>query len=286
MRKLISILTVGCCLFLLASCEKDYSFENGGTPGSGNSTGSAVYTFGGGGGNCTSAVVNGTYEVGVPLDASNTVVVQVNVTTAGTYNVSTISLNGISFTGTGTFSATGTQFMTLTGSGTPLANGTFSYIPGNAGCIFSVLVTTGGGGGPNDFLQCSIDGVSKTFNVSLAAANISNTITISGDETTAIGTPSLNISLSKGGGTPVTTGVYALPSLTNLTNICAPVYDDGVSTSPWGGGITGQPNPFSVTVTNVTPTLIEGTFTGSIYDNNGTGTTAKAITNGSFSVTF
>jgi hypothetical protein len=39
-------------------------------------------------------------------------------------------------------------------------------------------------------------------------------------------------------------------------------------------------------VTNVTPTLIEGTFTGSIYDNNGTGTTAKAITNGSFSVTF
>jgi hypothetical protein len=286
MRKLISILTVGCCLFLLASCEKDYSFENGGTPGSGNSTGSAVYTFGGGGGNCTSAVVNGTYEVGVPLDASNTVVVQVNVTTAGTYNVSTISLNGISFTGTGTFSAAGIQFMTLTGSGTPLANGTFSYIPGNAGCIFSVLVTTGGGSGPNDFLQCSIDGVSKTFNVSLAAANISNTITISGDETTAIGTPSLNISLSKGGGTPVTTGVYALPSLTNLTNICAPVYDDGVSTSPWGGGITGQPNPIRVTVTNVTPTLIEGTFTGSIYDNNGTGTTAKAITNGSFSVTF
>jgi hypothetical protein len=287
MRTLTTVLTTCCLLFFFTSCEKEYSFENGGTPGSGNSTGSAVYTFGGGGGNCTSAVVNGTYNVGVPLDASNTVVIQVNVTTAGTYTVSTINLNGISFTGTGTFSATGTQFMTLTGSGTPTANGTFSYIPGNTGCIFSVLVTNGGGGGgggANDFLKCNIDGAAKTFNVSLAAANIGNVINISGDETAATGTPSLSITLSKGVGSAVTTGVYKLPSLTNLTNICAPDYSDGVAVTSWTGGTAGQTNDFEVTVTSVSASRIEGTFSGSVYGNNGAGTTAKVITSGSFSV--
>lgn len=286
MRKLIIILSAWYCLFFFASCEKEYSFENGGNPGSGSSSGTAVYTFDDGSGNCSTAEIFGNYTKGTALDSSNKVVFEVTVTTPGTYFLNTITRNGIVFSGQGSFSDTGSTSITLFGSGTPLDSGSYTYIPGNRGCKFYVQVNSGGGTGPVNYLKCSIDGMAKTFNDNLTALNSGDTaIIISGNETNAVTSPSLEISLLKRGGS-ISTGAYTPPSLTNLTNICVPIYEDGSPNLPWGGGITGQPNPFTVTVTNVTPTLIEGTFTGSIYDNSGAGTTSKPITNGLFSVTF
>ena len=98
--------------------------------------GSSVFTI-----NCVSAVINGTYISGIALTAANTVVLTVNITTPGTWSISTNPVNGIIFSGTGTFSVTGSNTITLTGSGTPAASGTFN-IPvtyGASSCSFPVI---------------------------------------------------------------------------------------------------------------------------------------------------
>src|SRR5687767_10362918 len=57
-------------------------------------TGSAVFSLAGGSStppppSCSGATVVGTYTTGTPLNASNTVIINVNVTTAGSYNLTT-----------------------------------------------------------------------------------------------------------------------------------------------------------------------------------------------------
>lgn len=83
--------------------------------------GPAVFALAGAGGACTTPTINGTYVIGTALTASNTVVLTVNVTTIGTYTVSTAAVQGMTFSGTGTLAATGAQTITLTGTGTPIA---------------------------------------------------------------------------------------------------------------------------------------------------------------------
>ena len=98
----------------------------------------AVYTIGGAPGTCTGVVLSGTYTVGVPLTAANTAQINVNVTIAGTYSISTTIVNGISFSASGTFATTGPQNVILVGAGTPTASGTFNFpVTGNANtCTF------------------------------------------------------------------------------------------------------------------------------------------------------
>jgi len=91
-------------------------------------------------GNCTGAVVNGTYTSGMALTASNTAVINVNVTSPGNYNIATTAVNGISFSASGTFNITGPRQVTLVGTGTPFAGGAFNYplTGGGNTCMFSV----------------------------------------------------------------------------------------------------------------------------------------------------
>jgi|ERR1039458_8786036 hypothetical protein len=124
---------------LFTSCSKEYSLEGGLV--SGVSGGTAIYTLEGTGGNCPTAQINGTYNVGVGLQQTNNIVLQVNVSTPGTYVLSTGIVNGIQFTGAGNLSTSGLQPITLTGNGVPLGTGVFPYIPPlGMGCAFFVTV--------------------------------------------------------------------------------------------------------------------------------------------------
>lgn len=102
----------------------------------------AVFTLAGSPGNCMNFVLAGNYVVGTPMTPSNTVVINVNVTTAGTYSITTAVSNGISFSGSGTL-AVGAQTITLTASGTPAAagNANFPVTAGTSNCNFFVTVT-------------------------------------------------------------------------------------------------------------------------------------------------
>jgi len=93
---------------------------------------------------CTGAVIGGAYATGNALNFTNTVTISVNVTTIGTYDVTTVAKNGMTFAKKGSFTATGAQTIVLEGSGTPTVNGP-NDIPisvGSTTCSFTVPVGT------------------------------------------------------------------------------------------------------------------------------------------------
>ena len=112
----------------------------------------AVYTLTGTPGTCSNATVAGTYTNGTALTAANQVALQVNVTTLGSYNVTTSTVAGMTFSGTGNFTTLGPQTITLQGSGTPTTTGT-NTIPvtaGSSSCSFNVTVAAGSTSGTVD----------------------------------------------------------------------------------------------------------------------------------------
>lgn len=208
------VLSVLIVSFAFTSCEKEYSVENGGignNGGGGTSSGTSVYTWEGAPGTCATPVISGVYQAGTTLNGSNTVVLTVNVTTVGTYTVSTGTNNGISFSGTGTFTITGSQILILTGSGTPAAAGTFTFTPGTNGCSFSI--TTNPAGAPAVFTlngapgACTAPTISGSYSAGTALGG-SNTVQLSVNVTTAgiynIVSPTVNGFSYNGSGTLAT----------------------------------------------------------------------------------
>ena len=139
-------------------------------------------------GNCSGAVVGGSYATTNPLNFTNTVKISVNVTTIGTYTISTTTTNGMIFSGTGSFTTTGVQLVTLAGTGTPVTNGN-TPIPltvGTTTCNFIVPVgnpaigtfgTTGA--------ACTPANVSGTYTVGTALVSTTNTVQVQVNVTTA-----------------------------------------------------------------------------------------------------
>ena len=119
------------------SCTKEYSVEN--VTISGISGGTAVYTIAVSNGNCASPVINGTYTKANGMQSDNTVLLEVNVTTPGTYVIVTNIANGVQFTTGGNFTVKGLQTIELKANGVPLAPGIFQYNPPvGVGCAFFV----------------------------------------------------------------------------------------------------------------------------------------------------
>lgn len=124
-------------IVLMMGCKKDPAAP---APTPNNN---AVFTLAATSGGCTSFQVQGDYFTGVALTNANNVTLQVNVTTAGPYNISTTTLNGISFSASGTFANTGAQTVVLRGNGTPTAPG-FNVFPvsaSNSACSFSINIS-------------------------------------------------------------------------------------------------------------------------------------------------
>ncbi|MEP6947758.1 MAG: hypothetical protein ABI863_00725 [Ginsengibacter sp.] len=96
--------------------------------------------FGDSSGNCKPVTLAGVYTQGVALTAANTVQVQVTVAVAGTYTITSNTVNGVSFSKTGTFTSAGVQAVLLNGSGTPTGSGPQNYTItyGNSQCGFVV----------------------------------------------------------------------------------------------------------------------------------------------------
>jgi hypothetical protein len=103
----------------------------------------AVFTLAGAPGACGNFQVAGSYAKGVALISANTASMNVNVTSPGSYTVTTNTVNGYTFSGSGTL-ASGTQTITLIGSGTPAVEGVnaFTVTAGTSTCTFNITVTT------------------------------------------------------------------------------------------------------------------------------------------------
>ena len=112
----------------------------------------AVFTLAATGGACADANAEGTYEAGAALGAANLVSIDVDVATAGSYNIIAGPVNGMTFSAKSTFTTTGVQTVILKGSGTPAIAQTDSIpvVAGGTACKFEVVVEaatgeTGGG---------------------------------------------------------------------------------------------------------------------------------------------
>lgn len=79
--------------------------------------------------NCSSINVQGDYFIAKELVNSNKIVLEVNVNTVGYWSITTNTVNGYSFNGSGNFTTTGIHTIELVGAGKPLASGTnlFSF---------------------------------------------------------------------------------------------------------------------------------------------------------------
>jgi hypothetical protein len=109
--------------------------------------GAAVGTLAGAPNACAPITVNGFYVESTAVAGSNTVGVTVNVTTAGSYNITTNTVTGLSFSASGSLSVGNNQVINLTASGTPTTAGnqTFTVTFGSSSCTFTVQVL------PNDY---------------------------------------------------------------------------------------------------------------------------------------
>ncbi len=239
----------------------------------------AVFSIGGLNGNCN-AVPHGTYTQGVQTNSSDSVTLTVNVTSTGTYQISTNEVNGVTFAANGVFTSTGYQTVTLYASGTPItaAPYPFQYTLGN-GCTFSIPVS-------GNYIICNLDGVFTTFNFGASAGLTSQAggtlLSIDGSQfDPSTSDPSINIQISKPG------SIVADSINVNTSGIFLSCdYFDANSINFMAmSGTSPQTNPFTVVITSITttsPARIKGRFYGPVKDNNGAGPGQKTISLGYF----
>jgi hypothetical protein len=257
-------------------------------PGTAGST--SVFTFPDAPLNCTNFTVSGTYQAGTALTSANLINgIQVNVSKAGTWFLSTLPNNGITFSGSGTFTTTGLQTISLTGNGTPITSGPFNYSPGNNGCSFTVAVVPAIPL-PADFVKCKIDGVSTIFGSNAYYREVStpaqppvpatNSIDIVAD-VSATSNESIELTVTKTS-TIVSGDVFDANGLVRGMIYSAAYTNDAQMN--WSAVSGVSVTPFTITITSKTATRIQGTFNGTVSDTGMAGGTTKIISEGSFSL--
>lgn len=180
---------------------------------------------------CAPITVNGGYSPGIALTASNNVVVQVNVTTAGSFNITTDTVAGVWFTFSGTLPLGSGQNVTLQAQGSiPAATTpglkTFKVKLGASLCTFDVNVV-----GPAVYtINCPGVQVFGVYQVGVQLNPAFHTIFI---PITVVTAGAYNISVSTNGMTFTGSGTLTLVSgsitLTGV-NSTAPAGPAGVKT--------------------------------------------------------
>ncbi len=244
----------------------------------------AEYSLGNGD-SCTGAVVSGRYVVDTALTDLNTVTIMVDVQIAGPYWISTDAVNGISFSKVDAFTTTGLQSVVLVGEGIPASldtsNFTLTALNGFGGsCTFSVAIVPGIP--PTYFLTGFFDGIFKNFSDSAMATN-SNIpggsgvpgLDISGIDTIVNSIEKIDFGVNNA--TAVFPGIYTDTS-------AAQTYFDyhDAAGGIWSVNTSTQPS-FTIVVKGVDGRDVQGSFSGTIRNQQGFGTDSIVITNGEFS---
>lgn len=212
-KHVIYLLVLG--VILMNACQKEVSFEAGKNRSHGSLQSDAT-------GDCLPKTVNGVYAAGKKLSSdTNTITVNVNVTTAGSYNISTDTVNGYYFRATGIFAAQGTTTVTLKGNGTPLLAGTDNFVISydSSECDIVITVLPAGAGGPASYTLANTTGsctstVNGTYILNTALTT-ANTVDLAVNVTT-IGTYSITTG-AVGGMTFAATGTFASPGPNTIT---------------------------------------------------------------------
>ena len=237
-------------------------------------SGPAVFTI-----DCTSADLLGTYQAGTALSASNTVDLDVNVTTAGAYSISTTAVNGMVFTGSGTL-ATGPQTIRLTGSGTPTDDGDFDITVtfGTSTCDFLVTVEAGAASIDWKFTEATSTFQGEADDAQLSVAGAINILGYSGSNTNG---EILIILITDFSGGIQNNETYN--SNSSVSNSAGFIFNSATNTYTADNTTAGVNMVFKVTSHNTTTKTIEGTFSGTCKN---AANATKTITAGTFKGTY
>jgi len=218
-------------------CVQTSSDSNGGTSG-----GTSTYSLKASGNNCAVDSVGGNYNTGVTLTNANTITIKVDVIKIGTWSITTGTVNGIKFSGTGTFTTTGVQTILLTGNGKPVdveLSG-FEITAGSTTCTFYIPIIAPGNApcNPADS-TAEFSGLTSDKYTHVAHNPNSSyggyTITAKGNKT--------EINLQFKGPNAPTSGVYHVKSQGNVKNI------DDVAVHAIANNISWQSSQGNVYVT-------------------------------------
>ncbi len=235
--KLLSIAFAATICFI--ACQKELNFDTNGI-----SIGTLKKDAAG---DCSPSAINGIYTLDSTLKAENFIDVNVDVTTVGTYEIKSDTINGFSFKGTGTFGVIGNNVVRLYGSGKPTAAGvsSFTITYGTSICVIDVTVfgpggsaavyTLGGAPGSCAGFTPNPAGTYNAGQVLVAANTVLTSVNVTATGTYDLGTDTVNgiyfratnvfttpgvqsITLS-GYGTPTVSGSFNY-HLTNGTTTC------------------------------------------------------------------
>jgi len=249
----------------------------------------AVFTLQTSGTNCMDASVSGDYTKGVVLNSTNKVTVKVNVTTIGSYSISTTATNGMTFSASGAFSTTGVQTVTLTGSGTPVNSGAIS-IPltvGSTTCSFPVTVNaTATNPPPAGTYIWKFTSGGKITHGEVDGDGVLEVVSSGAFSFTTIAFFGISAAVD-------TSIVIAIADLNNVVNANETYVSTSTTSNSAGieidyGGVTFYADPqtptasvtVKVTSHNTTTKVVAGTFSGTLKDQ--TGAQTLTITNGEF----
>ena len=233
---------------------------------------------------CSGYVLTGTYMQNTPVSSSNTIQVKANVTVAGLYNISSNTVNGVSFSGSGFLPVGNAQPVTLTAAtGIPTASGLKTYTIGAGSSTCNVDIDFAAGTGPPP----------GSFTWSFKA----NAVTYSGTSDEALYNPSQpgllaatgsnpagdNFSLTTGNlNGPFTTGTYAGVFSTNKMTIDFDFEHTGVAYT--FDALTANGNITTIIDNiNTTTKVITGRFSGTAI-NAAAGNANVSISEGTFTL--
>ena len=147
-----------------------------------------------------------------------------------------------------------------------------------------MIASSNSNNGTGNYLTAGIGGSNYTFDSSLNATNnnasgLSSMMIHGADSGTAA---SFIITLNTQGS--IAKGTSNLSTISNPSGtFCTVSYVDN-NNKIWATALSGQTGSFQVTITNITSTIAQGTFNGTLYDNSGTGSNSLVVANGQFSV--
>ncbi|HEY0041093.1 MAG TPA: hypothetical protein VGB71_10545 [Flavisolibacter sp.] len=222
----------------------------------GSTGGPATFILQGSPNACATSNLAGNYYKDSTLDARHSIKLDVNVTSVGTYTISTALVNGYSFSASSTFGAVGPAQVTLQATGKPAAAGTnnFTVTAGTQTCTFPVTVTVftppaGGACNPN------VQGTFTAGTATTTTNKVTLTHTYAAAGTYNVTVPALNgVSF----GTQAVVATIPGPNTITLTATGTPT-TAGTSTFTVNFG-DGQSCTFPVTVNSGTTPVVNNDY--------------------------
>lgn len=275
MQKLLVYFTLMLAVIFTTACQKELNFED--IPGSGF----AIGTLKNSAGSCLPSSVNGSFTKDSVLKATNYVQVTVDISVIGTYFITSDTIAGFYFTGSGTVTTAGNNVINLSGNGTPTSAGvkTFTIKFDTSVCTIDVtVITTTLSNASYSFTNCAGTTFGTGVYTSGIAVDAQHTVTLNVIITTpgaySINTASVNGISFSGSGTFAATGTtqVTLTAAGTPVAVSPPLYDytvtSGTSTCNFSINVAAPPNLDYVpqtSLSNWSSKLVGGTATDTTY---------------------